>query len=525
VLQAWSNWRSYRRLSADWRNIVIYSESGQDWHYFEPRDARKYKVPQVMFGKLKTWLAVLILMQSVSVLADIAVDTDSLHLQFSEQGDLLHVEACFPACSGEGAITRLLSAGQGMLVLDQDDTLRLRHQREYKNSTTTLSFTDPSGSVLHRWQIPQKGWLISLTSSGAGAAVLASGVDFRPAPSSGFGYLLEQSRYLLFDGSSVESIGLDETGQAGRQSTGWFGFRNRFWTAMVLPQTPLSITPVTGESVEDARIEMAATQETGGFDLDLYLGPVEPGALSDAASELESLMYSGLWFWLRWICQALYFLLNAIVMLVPQWGLAVMVLSLMVGVLMRPLSKIAERLQDQVHEIDARLAPTLADIKKNHKGAEQSEKIIAMYKESGVHPLYSLKSLAGVFVVIPVFIGAFDMLAENIHLSSESFLWVADLSHPDMFLQLPFSLPFFGGYLNLLPFIMTGFSFVASKLHSHPAMDAAQRRKHARNLVLMSLGFLVLFYTFPAGMVLYWTTNNLISVIKTLWKRRKVSDN
>jgi membrane protein insertase Oxa1/YidC/SpoIIIJ len=56
-------------------------------------------------------------------------------------------------------------------------------------------------------------------------------------------------------------------------------------------------------------------------------------------------------------------------------------------------------------------------------------------------------------------------------------------------------------------------------------MDATQRHKHSRNLVLMSLGFLVLFYTFPAGMVLYWTTNNLISVIKTLWKGRKLSHN
>lgn len=124
-----------------------------------------------------------------------------------------------------------------------------------------------------------------------------------------------------------------------------------------------------------------------------------------------------------------------------------------------------------------------------------------------------------------MFIGAFDMLAENIHLSGVAFLWISDLSHPDSFLHLPFRMPFFGEYLNLLPFIMTGFSFVASKLHSHPAMDAYQRSKHARNLVIMSLGFLVLFYTFPAGMVLYWTTNNLISVIKTLWKKRKVSDN
>jgi YidC/Oxa1 family membrane protein insertase len=226
---------------------------------------------------------------------------------------------------------------------------------------------------------------------------------------------------------------------------------------------------------------------------------------------------------LRWICQALYFLLGGIVMLVPQWGLGVMVMSVIVGLLMRPLSKIADRLQDQVHETDSRLAPTLAHIKKNFKGAEQSEKILAMYKEEDVHPLYSLKSLMGVFVVIPIFIGAFDMLAENIHLSGESFLWIADLSHPDAFMLLPFSLPFFGGYLNLLPFIRTGCSFIASKWHSHPSMDAALQRKQSRNLVFMSLGFLVLFYTFPAGMVLYWTTNNLISVIKMLWKRRKVA--
>lgn len=472
---------------------------------------------------LRVCLVVLCLLFSVPTVADVTVDSESLHLQFSERGDLLLVEACFPLCSKPGAKVLLLSAAQGMLVFDQGTPAKWQLERETNQSTTTLVFTDPSGNVVRRWVIPQKGWTISFNSSESGTAHLASGMAFRPPPSSGFGYLLEQTRYLLFDGSSVESVGLDETEQADRVSKGWFGFRNRFWTAMVLPGAALSINPLSGESVEDASIEITATGPVKGFDLDLYLGPIEPSALSQSASELESLMYSGLWFWLRWICQALYYLLTGIAMVVPQWGLAVMVLSVAVGLLMRPLSKIADRLQDQVHEIDGRLAPTLAAIKKEYKGEQQSAKIIAMYKEANVHPLYSLKSLAGVFVVIPVFIGAFDMLAENIHLSGESFLWIADLSQPDAFMQLPFSLPFFGGYLNLLPFIMTGFSFIASKLHSHPAMDATQQRKHSRNLVLMSLGFLVLFYTFPAGMVLYWTTNNLISVIKTLWKRYKVS--
>jgi len=479
----------------------------------------------VIFKTVRICWVVLSLLFSVSVLADVTIDTESLHLQFNGQGDLVLAEACFPICSMPTAKTRLLSATQGMLVFDSATTQDWQLRRELNDATTTLLFTDPTGRLLRRWQIPEKGWMISVSASGAEKAVLTSGADFRPLPSSGFGNLLEQTRYLFFDGYSVESIGLDETGQTTRPSNDWFGFRNRFWTAMVLPGTPLSTTALSGESVADASIEIVAITPDQEFNLSLYLGPIEPAALSDAASELESMMYSGLWFWLRWICQALYYLLNGIAMLIPQWGLAVMVLSVIVGILMRPLSKIAERLQDQVHEIDARLAPSLAAIKKEYKGEQQSEKIIAMYKAENVHPLYSLKSLMGVFVVIPVFIGAFDMLAENIHLSGESFLWIADLSHPDALMQLPFDLPFFGGYLNLLPFIMTGFSFVASKMHSHPAMDVAQKRKHSRNLVLMSLAFLVLFYTFPAGMVLYWTTNNLISVIKTLWKRYKLSDN
>ena len=470
---------------------------------------------------LFTLLAVLAMLQPMMVQADIPVETDSLRLQFSDQGDLLRVEACFPDCQQSDAKTRVLSAQKGMFVLGSEALPGLQFERSREPSATILEWSDGDRQVFRRWSVPDHGWVLSLTTQGADKAELSSGEDFRPAPSSGFGYLLEQTRYLVFDGADVAVLGLDDEEQADHKAAGWFGFRNRFWTAMILPDADLLARFATGEDLIDAQVTVQLARDTLQH-MQLYLGPVEPVSLKQAAPELENLMYSGLWFWLRWICQALYYLLNGIVMVIPQWGLAVMVLSVVVGLLMRPLSKIADRLQDQVHEIDARLAPTLAAIKKDYKGAEQSEKIIAMYKDEGVHPLYSLKSLMGVFVVIPIFIGAFDMLAENIHLSGVAFLWIADLSNPDAFLQLPFSLPFFGGYLNLLPFIMTGFSFVASKLHAHPAMDAGQQRRQSRNLVLMSLGFLILFYTFPAGMVLYWTTNNLISVIKMLWKRRKL---
>jgi YidC/Oxa1 family membrane protein insertase len=186
---------------------------------------------------------------------------------------------------------------------------------------------------------------------------------------------------------------------------------------------------------------------------------------------------------------------------------------------MLPLSRIAERLQQQVNATESRLAPELSRIKREFRGEEQAAKIIALYKTERVHPLYSLKSMLGVAVVIPVFIGAFDMLAENIHLLQAGFWWITDLSRPDAWMPLPLDVPFFGSQLNLLPFLMTGLSVMATLLHRPLDLPPELRRRQGRNMLLLALAFFALFYTFPAGMVLYWTTNNLISVGKGLWER------
>ena len=164
------------------------------------------------------------------------------------------------------------------------------------------------------------------------------------------------------------------------------------------------------------------------------------------------------------------------------------------------------------------MAPNIRRIKKDYKGEAQANKILALHKSEGVGMFYKLKSLLGVAILIPVFIGAFDMLAENIHLAGESFLWVVNLSRTDAIAQLPFTIPFFGNHLNLLPFLMTGLSMWSSWLHNPVALDADAKAKQTRHLLLMALLFFALFYTFPAGMVLYWTTNNLISVIRDLYK-------
>jgi YidC/Oxa1 family membrane protein insertase len=383
-----------------------------------------------------------------------------------------------------------------------------------------LEFTGPDGAA-QSWRIPQRGYRLELELRSVPSLALRSGESFRPRDAAGFGGWLEQLRYLVIHAGEVRQVGLDEEPDAedaaGLATDGWAGYRNRFWTLLVAPPRQSALSLAVGEGRQDAELSIAAPAD-GAWSL--YLGPVEPKMLESAEPGLSQLLYAGLWFWLRWICLGLFHLLAWIKLLIPSWGLAILVLSLAVNVLMLPLSRIAERFQQDVNETEARLAPELQRIKRDFKGEEQAAKILALYKFERVHPLYSLKSMLGVAVVIPVFIGAFDMLAENIHLLNTGFLWITDLSRPDDLFALPFDLPFFGAEFNLLPVLMTGLSFIASWLHNPLALNAELRGRQVRNMILLAIAFFLLFYTFPAGMVLYWTTNNLISVIKSLWARR-----
>src|SRR5262249_4265868 len=143
-----------------------------------------------------------------------------------------------------------------------------------------------------------------------------------------------------------------------------------------------------------------------------------------------------------------------------------------VKLLLLPLTLVADRLQEQVNLAEARLQPGLEAIKAAHRGEERTRRTIALYREQGVHPLYALKSLAGFLIQLPAFLAVFDMLAENFDLHRAPFLWIRDLSRPDMLFRLSFCIPFFGCDLNALPFLMSGVSLAV------PTVPAARGGGH-----------------------------------------------
>jgi YidC/Oxa1 family membrane protein insertase len=352
---------------------------------------------------------------------------------------------------------------------------------------------------------------------------LAAGSDLVPEELPGFGGIYSDARAVVVDADGQETVaGEGEDATAGRKlsAAGWAGVRGRFWTLLIRADRSL-LLDAAEPSADAPELALRPADESGGtIAFTAYGGPVAKDDLVGAAPELEGMLYAVLWTPLRYLSFGLQWILDRWQDLTGHAGLAILLLSLTVKLLMAPLIMVAERWQAQVNRTKSLLEPELAAIRREFKGEEAHNRTLAVYRRHGVSHFYTFKSLAGFLIQIPVFIAAFDMLGENFRLGGEGILWIADLAAPDRLMPLPTVLPFFGGHFNLLPWVMTLFTVLAARWQEESSLAPALRQGQRLRLYAMAGMFLLLLYTFPAGMVLYWTANNFWHLLRVLWGRQ-----
>jgi YidC/Oxa1 family membrane protein insertase len=307
------------------------------------------------------------------------------------------------------------------------------------------------------------------------------------------------------------------SGNAISDTQYWVGIRDHFWTFILRPAVMIH-----NINREDNLIRMyrADSLPAPAASFTVYAGPITMKTLREAGKECTFLLYP-MWFWMRWLSMALLYLFNMILYLNGNPVLSIVLLSLCVKIIIAPLYRVAVHWQNEVNRQRSILEPRLLEIKKLYKGEEQTNMTLSVYKEMGISPLYALKSLLSAAIQIPVFFAAYHMLSEHIALSGVSFLWISDLALPDRLIQLPFAIPFFGDYLNMLPFVMTSVSLISSFIHTDKSLSEKLHKKQQRSLFLMAAIFFFLLYASPAGMLLYWTMNNILSLLESLYTANK----
>lgn len=191
-------------------------------------------------------------------------------------------------------------------------------------------------------------------------------------------------------------------------------------------------------------------------------------------------------------------------------GLSIIFLSLIMNILVLPLYRRADYMQEQARDIDAKLSDGVAHIKKTFSGDEKMMMLQTYYRQNHYKPTDALKGSVSLLLEIPFFIAAYQFLSHLQSLNGVSLGFIQDLSKPDRMLVI-------GGFaINLLPIIMTSVNIISSFLYlkGFPTKTKIQ-------LYGMALFFLVFLYNSPSGLVFYWTLNNVFSLIKTIFYKLK----
>ena len=328
------------------------------------------------------------------------------------------------------------------------------------------------------------------------------------------------------DGEKEEFFQLNEMGVTGEldkrklSKAKWACVNNQFFVNIIRPTSDVSNAWIGGKSIqiqgnEGEEIEgvsgtmsfpvgILRSQESKEFALHVYAGPKDYAGLASLGHEQKKVMQFGV-FW--WISEPFSWVLNKLHGVFGSYGLAIIVLTILVKLILWPLTAQATRSQKKMQSLQG----PMSKLREKHKGNSQklNQEMMKFYKEHKVNPFAGCWPI---LIQIPIFLGMFWMLRSAAELYGQSFLWANDLSEQDHVAQVQ------GFSLNVLPILMVitqWFQMKLNPMQMGPELSDAQRI-NAKMMRFMPFMFLIFLYFFSSALVLYWTVQNLMTILQTL---------
>jgi YidC/Oxa1 family membrane protein insertase len=235
-----------------------------------------------------------------------------------------------------------------------------------------------------------------------------------------------------------------------------------------------------------APLEALAPGQTKAVDAKLFIGPQEEKKLEALMPGMELVKDYG---WLTILAKPLYWLLDKLHSVIQNWGWSIVALVLLLKIAFYWLNAKAYASMAKMKAINPRIMDMRERLKDNPQQMQQE--MMKIYREEKVNPM---GGCFPIMVQIPVFIALYWVLLSSVEMRNAPWmLWIHDLSSPDP--------------LYILPLVMTLTSLVQTALNPAPP-DPMQ----AKMMWIMPLAFSVMFFFFPSGLVLYWITNNILSI-------------
>ncbi len=297
----------------------------------------------------------------------------------------------------------------------------------------------------------------------------------------------------------------------------WAGFSENYFLSILIPEDSAGVSLESDilkiEPLEVVRTEMrfpGGEVEAGKpyrVNLDFYSGPKDYGRLSKKGKNIEASIGYGM---VKVIVVPLMWVLEQCHRLVQNWGLAIILLTVLVKIIFFPLTR---KSFESMRAMQA-LQPRIKEIQQKYKNDKEkmNQEMMALYRTHKVNPLGGCLPM---LLQLPVLYALYRALYVSIELRHAEFIWwINDLSSPENLITLPIM----GGVgLGVMPFLMGASMFVQQKMSTTTPGDQFQQKM----FMAMPLVITVISFGFPTGLVLYWMISNLLTIIQQYVINRK----
>jgi YidC/Oxa1 family membrane protein insertase len=291
---------------------------------------------------------------------------------------------------------------------------------------------------------------------------------------------------------------------------GWVALQSKYFSKILIPKEQVSGAYISKNQYEEHTVGIKTdvpSLQPGGekeFSFAVYLGPKQLEDLNLVGMHTAKIIDHGVFGNLFHIVHILKFFYK----LTHNYGLAIILLTVLI---LFPLSLKSFRSMKDMRK----LQPEMERLRKQFKDDPQAmnKEVMELYRRHKINPLGGCLPM---LLQFPILIGLFMTLRSVVELRGAPFvLWIKDLSLPDALFTLPFSIPFLGADVNVLPLLMTGVTLLQQKVSGSGGSS--------KMMMFFPVFLLFIFYNFPSGLVLYFLCSNIMNVSEQLWINRPIT--
>jgi YidC/Oxa1 family membrane protein insertase len=422
--------------------------------------------------------------------------------------------------------------GEGLALPGPATVWRASSPRLAPGSPVTLSWDNGQGQRFEIRLAVDENYMFTaeqvVANAGTGAVAarpyaLVSRAGASPDPDS---WTMHVGPVGVFNGRANYDVGFDDLAESGDQrftsTGGWLGFSDKYWLTALVPDQRANVEAsfrrgTNGSFQADfaGAPAIVAPGRTATSQSRFFAGAKEVALLDDYEDELGIRQFDKAidWGWFYWFMKPIFYLLAWLFAMVGNFGVAIILLTIIVRLLMFPIA------QRQFASMAAMrvVQPKMKVIQERYKDDKprMQQEMLKLYQEEKVNPL---AGCLPILLQIPIFYALYKVLMLAVEMRHEPFvLWIKDLSAPDpltpvnLFGFLPFTPPAFIA-IGVLPILLGITMWLQFKLNPQP-MDPVQQQVFS----IMPWVMMVVMAPFAAGLQLYWTVSNVISIAQQKW--------